>query len=182
MKIGGSEPAVLPDSTPSREKSIFDRLVSIIATVEEGEAKGAFLLALNLFLLLAGYYILKTVREALILSEGGAEVKSYSAALQALLLLILVPAYGLLASRLHCLRLITWVTLFFISHLVIFYFLGRSGVSVGIAFFLWVGIFNVLLIAQFWGFVNDMYTLKQGKRLFAIIGLGSALGAWLGRR
>ena len=33
----------------------------------------------NVFLLLASYYLLKTVREALILSESGAEVKSYAA-------------------------------------------------------------------------------------------------------
>ena len=46
------------------------------------------LLALNLFLLLAAYYMLKTVREALILTQGGAEVKTYSAAGQAILVFL----------------------------------------------------------------------------------------------
>ena len=52
-----------------------------------------------MFLVLAGYYLLKTAREIFILSEGGAEVKSYSSAGQALMLLVLVPAYGAFASR-----------------------------------------------------------------------------------
>ena len=47
-------------------------------------------------------------------------------------------------------------------------------------YFLWVGIFNVMVIAQFWAFVNDIYSYEQGKRLFPIVGLGSSLGAWLG--
>ena len=55
-------------------------------------------MTLTMFLILAAYYMLKTAREVFILSEGGAEVKSYSSAGQALLLLILVPAYGAFAS------------------------------------------------------------------------------------
>jgi AAA family ATP:ADP antiporter len=47
-------------------------------------------------------------------------------------------------------------------------------------YFLWVGIFNVMVIAQFWAFANDLYTQEQGKRLFPLIGIGSSLGAWLG--
>jgi AAA family ATP:ADP antiporter len=164
----------------SREKSVLDRFLSIFTRVEAGEGVSCLLLALNVFLLLAAYYIIRPVRQALILSEGGAEVQSYSAAGQALLLLLVVPAYGAFATRVNRIRLITWVTLFFISHLAIFYLLGASGMRVGVAFFLWVGIFNVLVIAQFWSFANDLYTEEQGKRLFAIVGVGASLGAWVG--
>jgi len=132
------------------------------------------------FLLLAAYYIFRPVRESLILTEGGAEVKSYASAGQALLLLLVIPAYGAFASKVNRIRLITWVTLFFISHLLIFSYLGSRGVHVGVAFFLWVGIFNVLVIAQFWAFANDIYSEEQGKRLFAIVGVGASLGAWVG--
>jgi AAA family ATP:ADP antiporter len=138
------------------------------------------LLGANIFLLLGAYYILKTVREALILSEGGAEIKSYSAAAQAALLLLIIPAYSRLASQVNRDRLISLVTIFFASHLVIFYILGRSGVPVGILFFLWVGIFNVLVIAQFWALANDLYSKEQGKRLLPVVGIGSSVGAWLG--
>ena len=56
----------------------------------------------------------------------------------------------------------------------------KSGLPIGIAYFLWVGIFNVMVIAQFWAFANDLYTPEQGKRIFPLIGVGSSLGAWLG--
>lgn len=162
------------------DKGLLDRSLSIFAPVRTGEGVGALLLAANVFLLLAAYYIFRPVRESLILTEGGAEVKSYASAGQALLLLLVIPAYGAFASKVNRIRLITWVTLFFISHLLIFSYLGSRGVHVGIAFFLWVGIFNVLVIAQFWAFANDIYTEEQGKRLFAIVGVGASLGAWVG--
>ena len=47
-------------------------------------------------------------------------------------------------------------------------------------YFLWVGIFNLMVIAQFWAFANDLYTPEQGKRIFPLIGVGSSLGAWVG--
>src|SRR5688572_22766769 len=97
---------------PPAEKGWLDRALVVLAPVKAGEGLVSLLLATNVFLLLASYYILKTVRESLILSEGGAEVKSYSAAGQALLLLLVVPAYGALASRVNRIRLINWVTLF----------------------------------------------------------------------
>jgi AAA family ATP:ADP antiporter len=120
------------------------------------------------------------VREALILSEGGAEIKSYAAAGQALLLSLCVPAYGYLASRVNRIKLINGVTLFFVSNLFAFYLMSQLRLPLGVVFFLWVGIFNLFIIAQFWSFANDIYTEDQGKRLFAIVAFGGSLGAILG--
>jgi len=99
--------------------------------VRAGEGAGVLLLALNSFLLLMSYYLLKTVREPLMLTQGGAEVKAYSAAAQALLLLGIVLAYGALASRVSRIRLITWVTLIFVANLLLFYAFGVAGVPGG---------------------------------------------------
>ena len=172
--------ATIPPATAER-KGLLDRLLAPFAEVKGGEAGTALLLMLNVFLLLTSYYIIKTVREPLILAGGGAELKSYTAAGQALLLLLLVPAYGAFASRVNRLKLISWVTGFFISNLVVFYLLAQANVPfLGVAFFVWVGIFNLMIIAQFWSFANDVYTPDQGKRLFAIVAFGSSLGAILG--
>jgi AAA family ATP:ADP antiporter len=152
----------------------------LFADVRAGEGITALLLALNVFLLLAAYYLIKPVREALILAGGGAEVKSYAAAGQAILLLGLVPAYGLLADRLPRRGLLNAVIAFFVVCLVGFYALTRADVSVGVVFFLWVGIFNLMIVAQFWSFANDLYTKDQGERLFAIVAFGASLGAVLG--
>jgi AAA family ATP:ADP antiporter len=165
---------------PDPRRSLLERLLSPLAEIHAGEGVPALLMAFNLFLVLGAYYMLKTIREALILAQGGAEVKTYSSAGQALLLLIIVPAFAALASRVNRIQLVRWLVLFFVSNLVAFFVLGRLGVKLGIPYFLWVGIFNVMVIAQFWAFANDIFTPEQGKRLFALVGLGSSLGAWVG--
>jgi ATP:ADP antiporter, AAA family len=164
----------------SAEKSWVSRLLAPIADVRRDEVASVLLMTLLMFLILAAYYMLKTAREVFILSEGGAEVKSYSSAGQAVLLLFLVPAYGAFASRVNRVQLVQWVTLFFVSHIVLFMIAVSAGVKIGIAYFLWVGIFNLMVIAQFWAFANDLYSPEQGKRLFPLIGVGASLGAWLG--
>jgi AAA family ATP:ADP antiporter len=161
-------------------RSWIERVLSPVAEVHRDEVTSALLMTLVMFLILGAYYLLKTAREVFILSEGGAEVKSYSSAGQALLLLILVPVYSSFASRVKRVQLVQWVTLFFASHLFVFLFLLRTGTQIGIVYFLWVGIFNLMVIAQFWAFANDLYTPEQGKRLFPLIGVGSSLGAWVG--
>jgi AAA family ATP:ADP antiporter len=136
---------------------------------------------LDVFLLLAAYYLLKTIREPLILSvPGGAEVKSYSAAATAALLMLIVPLYSAVASRVSRVKLINGVTLLFIACLLAFFALSKADVPIGVAFFIWVGIFNLMVIAQAWAFANDIYTVEQGERLLAIVGFGASLGAIVG--
>ncbi|HEX7136539.1 MAG TPA: hypothetical protein VF219_01760, partial [Vicinamibacterales bacterium] len=174
-------PVARPDDFgPAPRKRLVARALSPIADVRDEEILSALLMTLTMFLILAGYYLLKTAREQLILSEGGAAVKSYSSAGQALLLLFIVPAYGAFASKVNRVQLIQWVTLFFAANLALFVVALSAGLRVGIVYFIWVGIFNVMVIAQLWAFANDLYTEEQGKRLFPLIGVGSSLGAWLG--
>ena len=166
-----------PHAHPS-QRGFLDRLLSPFAVLHAGEGTDAVLLMLSVFLLLTSYYVLKVVREPLILSAGGAELKSYTSAAQAILLLFLVPAYSAVANRVDRIRLISIVTLFFIANLLVFYALAVARTpGLGAAFFVWVGIFNLMIIAQFWSFANDVYTPEQGRRLFAILGFGQTLGA-----
>ena len=162
-------------------KGLLDHVLGVFTEVRGGEGLTALLLMLNVFLLLAAYYLLKTIREPLILTvPGGAEVKSYSAAATAALLILIVPVYSAIASRVSRVKLINGVTLFFIACLVAFFALSRSSVPIGVAFFIWVGIFSLMVIAQLWAFANDLYTVEQGQRLFAIVGFGASLGAIAG--
>jgi AAA family ATP:ADP antiporter len=162
------------------DRGVTARLLSPVAEVRRGEAGSVLLMGLTMLLLLAAYYMLKTAREALILSQGGAEVKTYSSAGQAMLLLLIIPVFSALASRVARAKLVALVTLFFISNVSLFTIFGPGSSIVGVVYFIWVGIFNVMVVAQYWGFANDLYTPEQGKRLFPIVGLGSNLGAWLG--
>ena len=167
-------------ATRERTRSGLDRALAVVTDVHGGEGLSVLLLAGNIFVLFVFYSILKVVRDALILSEGGAELGSYSAAGQALVLLFLVPAYGAFASRVDRMRLVCGVTWFFASHLLIFWALGSSGVPIGIPFYIWTGVFNTVVIAQLWAFANDIYNNDRGSRLFPVVNLGASLGAVLG--
>jgi AAA family ATP:ADP antiporter len=160
----------------------LEKFFSFFADVRAGEGLSSLLLTLNVFLLLFAYYLLKTVREALILTEGGAYIKAYSSAGQAALLMLLVPLYGYIGAKVVRIKLLGGMLLFFILNLAVFYFFGIGGAREGVVFYIWVGIFNVFVISQVWAFANDIYTEGQGKRLFPMIGVGSSLGAWLGAR
>ncbi len=161
-------------------KRPLERLLGLFAEVRAGEGNTALLLLLNIFLILTSYYIMKPVREALILASGGAELKAYMSAGQTFLLLFTVPLYAKLVNRLPRKKLLNYVTLFFVACLGLFYILAQAEVPLGVIFFLWIGIFNVSVVAQFWSFANDIYTPEQGKRLFAIVAFGASAGAVLG--
>ena len=73
--------------------------------------------------------------------------------------------------------------LFFVANIEMFSLAGRVGVPyVGIVYYIWVGIFSLTTIAQFWSFANDVYRREAGERLFAFIFLGGSLGALAGAR
>ena len=171
-------------ATPNSESpgSPLDRLLRVFTDVKAGEGGTALLLSLNIFLILMAYYVLKPVREALILGGGSAELKTYMSAAQVAVLAVVVPYYGRLVDRMDRRRLINVVTMFFVACLVVFYVLGQMRVPLGMVFFLWIGIFNLMIVAQFWSFANDVYTKDQGERLFAIVGFGASLGAVFGSR
>jgi ATP:ADP antiporter, AAA family len=168
-----------PPDAPD-EPRLLAVMLRPFAKVEPGEAISALVLMSTVFLLLMAYYFLKTAREPLILLYGGAEVKSYAAAGQSMLLLAVVPAYSALARRVSRMKLIAAVYGFFAVNLLLFALLADAGVVLGVAFYLWVGVFSVTAIAQFWSFANDVYDPEQGKRLFALLGIGSSVGAVVG--
>ena len=171
-----------PETTlNSQRRSGLDRLLSVFADVRAGEGATVVLMLINIFLLLVCYSVIKTVREPLILLGGGAEVRSYAAAGQAILLMAFVPLYGWFASRVDRARLLVGVTIFFIACIELFAAAVVARVPyTGVAFFIWVGIFNMSLVAQFWSFASDIYNKEAGDRLFPIIMIGMTAGAPLG--
>ncbi len=165
-------------------KGPIEKFLSLFADVRAGEGVTALLMALNAFVLLGGYYLLKTARESLILPGAGARNEALLSGAQAVLLMAVIPLYGWIGSRVNRLKLVAGADLFFAVNLVIFAAVGHGGSGLGnayaAAFFIWVGIFNVFVISQFWAFANDIYTEGQGRRLFPMIAVGSAVGAVLG--
>lgn len=169
----------------SNKEGPFDRTVALLlrpfADVKPIEAAGVLLLMGTGFILMAAYYFLKVTREPLILAAPhGKEIKSFASAGQAILLLLMTRGYRALADRLDRKKLTIAVYGFFAGLIAVFAVAERAQLPIGIPFFLFVGIFNLTVLSQFWSVANDFYTEEQGKRVFAVLGIGTATGAIAG--
>ncbi len=166
-----------------KQPGIIYKFLRLFTVVHPGEALTILLLTINIFLIAATYSILKPVRKGLILTKHSAEQEAYLYAIVALLSIFVVKIFSYLSSRIPRQKLIAIVTLFFISNLVLFYILSEAGTSLsvlGIVFWVWLSIYNIFIIAQFWAFSNDLYTEEAGKRLFPIVMFGQNMGFYLG--
>jgi AAA family ATP:ADP antiporter len=164
----------------ARDLSGLERVLSLFTRLRPGEGATLVLFALYGFLLLIAYYVLKTIREALVLTQFSAEVRSYAVGTIALLLLFLVPIYGMLFRHTRKITMVRWITLFFVVNIVLFWIMARAGMAVGFFYFVWVGIFGVMAVAQFWAFAADSFNVKSGQRLFPVVMLGATGGALAG--
>ena len=167
-----------------------ERILRLFTEVKPGEGTTAVMMFTNVFLILLAYYFIKPLREGWIAIsdvEGltKMEVKAYSSFAQSILLLFVVGWYARLADRWDRVTLFTRATLFCISNMVIFWFLqphfffDQLPLS-GIVYYLWVGMFGVFVVAQFWTFCADVYTDERGKRMLPFIAIGATSGAAAG--
>lgn len=180
----GSRNPIQRPPNEQEKRSLLERMLSVVTFVRSGEGVTALLMALNGFILLMAYSCIKPVREALILAHpGGAEYKVYMAGATAIILIFAVPAYARFSRNMARNWLVIGATLFFASNLLIFYGLGKatgSSLTLALGFYLWIAVFNMMIVAQFWAFANDLYVEEAGQRLFPLLGLGASVGAVAG--
>lgn len=176
--------------------TVVERCLRLFSDVRPGEGATGLLLLANILLLLTAYYFVKPLRDGwLAVTEfrglSRIEIKAYSSFAQSLVLLGVVPILGFLASRMSRRTLIVGSSVFFALNLLLFWVFHPDTLSIslpytGVAFYLWVGIFSVTVVAQFWAFAADVYEPERGKRLFPLVALGAtagaALGSWLAER
>jgi ATP:ADP antiporter, AAA family len=160
----------------------LERLLSLVTRLRPGEGRAALLFFLHAFLLLSSYQVIKALREAFVLTKYSAENSSYVVALMALILMFVVPLYAWVRRHLDGARLLRVVTLFFATTLPIFAVLAHLKVPIAIAFYIWSGIYGIMVVAQMWAFAADSFNVKSGQRLFVVIALGANLGALWGAK
>ncbi len=134
------------------------------------------------FTLLAGYYVLRPLRDRMGIA-GGIKALPWLFTATFVTLLVAQPLYGALVARLPRARFITIVYHFFAANLALFWLLLTLDVATVIVarvFFVWVSVFGLFTVAVFWSFMADLFTSDQGKRLFGFIGAGGTAGALLG--
>ncbi len=164
--------------------SFFERLLCIVTSVRPGEGRSILLMLSQVFLLMHGYYLLRPLRDALILAEGSPELRAYATGAVALTLIFLVPLYKMLFDKLDSSGkkgdILRWIAAFFVTNMLIFSAMVAIGVPVATPFYIWVGVYSVMVVAQFWAFAADLFNIKAGQRLFVVIMIGAALGAATG--
>jgi AAA family ATP:ADP antiporter len=134
------------------------------------------------FTLLAGYYVLRPLRDQMGIA-GGVKNLPWMFTATFLALIVAQPLYGALVARLPRARFIPIVNHFFVANLALFWVLltlDIEAVIVARVFFVWVSVFSLFAVAVFWSFMADLFTAEQGKRLFGFIGAGGTAGALLG--
>jgi ATP:ADP antiporter, AAA family len=134
------------------------------------------------FALLAGYYVLRPLRDQMGIA-GGVKALPWLFTATFATLLVAQPVYGALVAKLPRHRFIAIVYHFFVANLALFWLLlmlGIAPVIVARVFFVWVSVFSLFAVAVFWSFMADLFTAEQGKRLFGFIGAGGTAGGLLG--
>jgi len=134
------------------------------------------------FTLLAGYYVLRPLRDQMGIA-GGVRNLPWLFTATFVTLIVAQPVYGALVAKLPRARFIPIVYQFFVANLALFWLLLTLGivpVIVARVFFVWVSVFNLFAVAVFWSFMADLFNAEQGKRLFGFIGAGGTAGALLG--
>jgi ATP:ADP antiporter, AAA family len=134
------------------------------------------------FALLAGYYVLRPLRDQMGIA-GGVKNLPWLFTATFVTLIVVQPLYGALVAKLPRARFIPIVYHFFVANLVLFWLLLTLDIAPVIlarVFFVWVSVFNLFAVAVFWSFMADLFTAEQAKRLFGFIGAGGTAGALLG--
>ena len=170
--------------------------VSRILNIKKEELPLALLSVAYFFCVLCGYFFLRPVREAMGVSRGMDELRWLFVG-TSLVSLALVLAFGGVVARTNRRRFIPIAYLFVIACLVAFSGMlivdGAAGGGligtdaetpvaryVGYVFFVWLSAINLFVTSVFWAFMVDIFDMRQGKRMFAFIGIGGTLGALVG--
>jgi ATP:ADP antiporter, AAA family len=161
-------------------RPLSERMLRPFTQLEAGEGRCLLLFFAYAFLVLVALYIVRTLREPLLLVDASAEVKTYASAAAALVLLVLVPLYGAAFRRMDRNQLVRWVTGVFIATLGALFVAQRSGADIGFVYYVWAGIFGVTIVAQFWAHAADCFDVATGRRLFPAIMMGATLGGIVG--
>src|SRR5437588_10306362 len=161
-------------------KKIFSKIVD----VKPNELRALWLGFTFHFIILSAYYIVKPIRDS-IAASGRLETLPWMFTATLVVMLIANLIFATVVARMERRKFIPFGYAFFILVLLLFFALMRTGspgqqVWTGRAFYVWVSVFNLFNTAIFWAFMTDLFTVEQGKRLYAFIAVGGTVGAIAG--
>lgn len=159
-------------------------LLRRVVDVREAEIRTVLWAGVYAFFLLASFYILRPLREEMGVA-GGVRNLPWMFTGTLIATLVTAPLFGFLVSRYTRRRFIPYAYRFFVANLVLFFILfrvleGDARMGLARALYIWVSVYNLFVVAVFWGFMADIFSSDQGKRLFGFIAAGGTLGAIAG--
>ncbi len=166
----------------TRDASYFERGLGRLVAVRPDEVRALLWSFAYFFCLLAGYYVLRPLRDEMGIA-GGVRNLHWLFTATFLVMLAAVPIFGAVVARLPRRRFIPLVYHFFVANLVIFwllFMLDAGRIYLARTFFVWISVFNLFAVSVFWSFMADLFRSEQGKRLFGFIAAGGSAGALAG--
>jgi len=160
----------------------YTKYLTRFVTVKPSELKALLASCLYFYLLLCAYYIIRPIRDEMVIANGVDNIQ-WLLLMTMLVLLVVTPVFGWITTRFTTRQFLSYCTLFFASNLLLFFFLfnvDERSVYVTRAFFIWVNVFNMFIVSLFWSFMNDVFSQHQARRLFAFIAAGGTAGALTG--
>ena len=160
----------------------IERMLAAAMKVEAHEVRATVLSFLFVFTLMAAYFIIRPVRDAMA-SDWSRTETSFLWSLTFLFSIIAVVLYGFVISRVRFSRVVPGVYVFFAASFAVFYF-GTEFVAdpilVDKAFYVWLSVFSLFHTSVFWSFMSGLFSKEQAPRLFAVIASGASIGAIVG--
>jgi len=165
-----------------KNPNVLEKLLKSLSKVEPNEIRSVVTSFLFVFTLMAAWYILRPVRDAMASDWTDTEV-AFLWNINFFVSMAVVALYGFAVSRIRFRILVPSVYAFFGLSFVAFYVLTtgmQDTVLVDKIFYVWVSVFSLFHVSVFWSFMSDLYTKEQSNRLFAIIAVGASAGALIG--
>jgi AAA family ATP:ADP antiporter len=159
--------------------ALLQKTVGKLLKIERAEFAPALLSFLFVFTLMASYYVLRPVRDAMASDWSDAEL-SWLWTLNFFISGAVVLLYGWIASKISLKKLVPGVYLFFATSFGLFYVATQSFDDrqlIDKSFYVWVSFFALFHVSVFWSFMSDLYNSAQSKRLFGLFGAGASIGA-----
>src|SRR5688572_26379618 len=164
------------------DEALPQRWLRRLVAVEPLEVRALLWSFAYFFFLLAGYYVLRPLRDEMGIA-GGVRALPWLFTATFFVMLAAIPLYGAAVARLPRRLFVPAVYHFFAFNIALFWLLltlDVEKVHVARVFFVWISVFNLFVVSVFWSFMADLFVAEQGKRLFGFIAAGGSAGALLG--
>lgn len=153
--------------------NLFEELFNI----QKKEVKKTSLMFFYILLGVSTFIIGRAIRDALFLSRYNISSLPYMYVLVAIVVSVFALIYSRYIKNFRTSNVIIFIDLSFSLLFFIFWLIIKNNITniVYPALYVFIEIVGSLLIVPFWTFANEIFTSREAKRLFGIIGAGGVL-------